>query len=464
MPIQPQNKKFLAQKQKEERQKRIILYSTIAVLVIVLGLVTYGVLDRYVFKPRTPIIQIEGDRINAVEFEQRVRYERFRLINQMAELINFTQSLGGTPETFAYFQPQINQIITELQQPALIGQRVIEALTEELIILEEAKKMGIEVNEEIIDQEIQSIFGYFPEGTPTPEATLEPQPTSTLTSLQKTLIPPTATLTATEAVQEEGQEEEVSLTATQTPADEEAGEEKLDPTATPLLQPTEYTEDLYQQNYQQAMQNLESEAQIKEKTFRNLVKIFYLREQVIEDVTENIERTQEQVRARHILVEEQETADDLYQRLQEGDSFADLAREFSTDTFSAEQGGDLGWFGRGMMTAPFEEAAYDLEIGQISQPVETDFGWHIIQVLGKEERPIDQETYNRLKNQAYNEWLQDKKTEYNAQVNEEWTQYVPQEPAIPQEIFNYIQIQQQQLQQQQQQQQQQPAPTPESDQ
>ena len=115
------------------------------------------------------------------------------------------------------------------------------------------------------------------------------------------------------------------------------------------------------------------------------------------------------------------------------------------------------------MTTPFEEAAYDLEIGQISEPVETDFGWHIIQVLGKEERPIDQETYNRLQNQAYNEWLQEKKTEYNAQVNEEWTQYVPQEPGIPQEIFNYIQLQQQQLQQQQQQQQQQPAPTPESE-
>ncbi len=448
MPIQPSNKKYIAQKEREDRQKRLILIGTISVLVIVLGLVGYGILDRYVLEPNTPVLEIENRKVDIEEFDQRVRYERFRLINQLIELINFTQSLGGTPDTYAYFEPQINQTLTELQQPALIGQRVIEALTEELILLEEAEKMGIEADEDLIDEEMKEIFGFFPDGTPTVKPTQEPLPTSTLTSLQETLIPPTATaeLEEEETAGDQPEEELTEPTATEV-SSEDTEESNPDPTATPLLQPTEYTEELYEENYQLAMENLENEAGITEETFRNLVKIFYLREAVIEEVTADVERTQEQVRARHILVEDPETAQDLYNQLQDGESFAELAAEYSTDTFSGEQGGDLGWFGAGMMTPPFESAAFELEIGEISEPVETDFGFHIIQLLGKEERPIDENTYQQLKNQAYSDWLQEKKNEYQAELNQDWTTYIPTEPEIPTELLEYLRAQQQQLQQ-----------------
>ncbi len=447
MPIQPSNKKYIAQKERENRQKRLILIGTISVLVIVLGLVGYGVLDRYVLQPNTPILEIENRKVDIEEFDQRVRYERFRLINQLIELINFTQSLGGTPDTYAYFEPQINQTLTELQQPALIGQRVIEALTEELILLEEAEKMGIEADEDLIDEEMKEIFGFFPEGTPTLEPSQEPIPTSTMTSLQETLLPPTATTEPVEETAGEQAEEELPEPTATEIQEEEPEESNPDPTATPLLQPTEYTEELYEENYQLAMENLENEAGITEDTFRNLVKIFYLREAVIEEVTADVEQTQEQVRARHILVEDEETAQDLYDQLQDGADFAELAAEYSTDTFSGEQGGDLGWFGAGMMTPPFESAAFELEIGEISEPVETDFGYHIIQLLGKEERAIDENTYQQLKNQAYSDWLQAKKNEYQAELNEDWTTYIPAEPVIPTELIEYLQAQQQQLQQ-----------------
>ncbi|MEM1272452.1 MAG: peptidylprolyl isomerase [Pseudomonadota bacterium] len=81
--------------------------------------------------------------------------------------------------------------------------------------------------------------------------------------------------------------------------------------------------------------------------------------------------------ASHILVETEEEALELIDLLGEGADFAELAAERSTGP-SGPNGGQLGWFGQGMMVAPFEEAVMALEVGQISEPVETQFGWHVI--------------------------------------------------------------------------------------
>lgn len=90
--------------------------------------------------------------------------------------------------------------------------------------------------------------------------------------------------------------------------------------------------------------------------------------------------SQEQVCAAHILVEELETAEGLIAELEGGADFAELAGEHSTDPGSGAQGGELGCFGRGMMVAPFEEAAFNAEVGEVVGPVESDFGQHIIRV------------------------------------------------------------------------------------
>jgi peptidyl-prolyl cis-trans isomerase C len=84
--------------------------------------------------------------------------------------------------------------------------------------------------------------------------------------------------------------------------------------------------------------------------------------------------------AAHILVETREEAEDLLAQLADGGDFAALAREHSLDPGSGTEGGDLGWFGRGRMVAPFEEAVLSLEPGEISDPVETRFGFHIIRL------------------------------------------------------------------------------------
>jgi peptidyl-prolyl cis-trans isomerase C len=90
-----------------------------------------------------------------------------------------------------------------------------------------------------------------------------------------------------------------------------------------------------------------------------------------------------EVRARHILVDSKEMAAELAVKIKGGAKFEDVAKENSKDPGSKENGGDLGYFGKGQMVPQFEETAFKMEKGQISEPIQTQFGWHILQLDDK---------------------------------------------------------------------------------
>ena len=88
------------------------------------------------------------------------------------------------------------------------------------------------------------------------------------------------------------------------------------------------------------------------------------------------------IKCSHILVEKHSEAIILLERIQKGEKFGKLAKEFSLDSGSAKRDGNLGYFGRGKMVKEFEKSAFDLQTGQISEPVKTQYGYHIIKRLG----------------------------------------------------------------------------------
>ena len=92
----------------------------------------------------------------------------------------------------------------------------------------------------------------------------------------------------------------------------------------------------------------------------------------------------ERIRASHILISDEVTAQDLYAQLLDGEDFAALASEYSVDTGTKDKGGDLDWFERGQMVTEFEDAAFALEVGEISEPVQTSYGYHIIELTDRE--------------------------------------------------------------------------------
>ena len=88
------------------------------------------------------------------------------------------------------------------------------------------------------------------------------------------------------------------------------------------------------------------------------------------------------IKCSHILVEKHSEAISLIERIQKGEKFGKLAKEFSIDSGSAKRDGSLGYFGRGKMVKEFEKSAFSLQTGQISEPVKTQYGYHIIKRLG----------------------------------------------------------------------------------
>jgi peptidyl-prolyl cis-trans isomerase C len=106
---------------------------------------------------------------------------------------------------------------------------------------------------------------------------------------------------------------------------------------------------------------------------------------------------EEEVRARHILVESEDEAKTIAQQIKGGADFAELAKEKSKDPGSAKDGGDLGYFVKGSMVPEFAEVAFKMYPGQVSNPVKTQFGWHIIKVEDKRQRKVPD--YDQVKNQ-----------------------------------------------------------------
>jgi peptidyl-prolyl cis-trans isomerase C len=106
------------------------------------------------------------------------------------------------------------------------------------------------------------------------------------------------------------------------------------------------------------------------------------------DETTKAMAPEEEVHARHILVEDEAQAKAAAERLKKGEDFAKLAGELSKDPGSGKEGGDLGWFSKDRMVPEFAEAAFKLGKGEVSEPVKSQFGWHIIKLEDKRAKPL----------------------------------------------------------------------------
>jgi peptidyl-prolyl cis-trans isomerase C len=120
--------------------------------------------------------------------------------------------------------------------------------------------------------------------------------------------------------------------------------------------------------------------------------------EVYQQVTKEMAGEQE-IHARHILVATEDDAKAVFEQLRKGADFAALAKEKSKDPSSSE-GGDLGYFTRDRMVPEFADAAFKLQVGQISDPVKTEFGWHIIKLEDKRARQIPE--FDKVKDQLEN--------------------------------------------------------------
>ena len=410
-------KKHLARLERERRQIRLILIGAILVFTAVVMLIGYGVLNEKVLKPQRPVANVGADKVSASDFQEYARYMRQQYINQYVQTYQLAQLFGSDENSKAYFDNSMQQLAAQLE-PTTLGQNVLNSLIEDKLIRQEAARRGITLSEDELDKDVERFFSFYPNGTPAPTATLAPLPTSTLSPLQMTLVPPTATPTASPTP--------TMTLPTSTPT------QTLEPTqiSTPEPTATPYTSDAFKKDYDTYIKDL-TDLKVSETIFRKVLENRLYRLKVEDAILSDLKNEEEQIWTRHILVDSEEKAKEALARLQSGEEFAKVAQELSSDQGSATRGGELGWTSKGTLVTEYEDAAYKLNIGEISQPVQSQSGWHVIQLLGKEIRPIDQYNYEQLRQTKFQEWLDSQREIVGVEIPDGWLDWVPVEPTLP---------------------------------
>ena len=367
----PLTRKQISRREKERRQRLSLLGVAIAIGCLILGVLGFGAYQELVAKPSAPVAKVNGVPISTQSYQKRLLLERMN-IDANIENMRAQRSLYNS-ETDAFLLSIIDQQIQQLslQRELLTDEVFLDQLIEEELISQAAQREGLGVSPEEIDRRIKQDFGYSAE-----EPTPAPSPTTGI-------ITSTSEITPTEA-------------------------------SPPM------TRARFEELYSDVLSALQEGAGLSEAEYREIVAAGLLRQKMQDSVGQQVPTSEPQIRARHILVDTEEEARTVLERLDDGEDFALLATEVSTDTLSAELGGDLGWFARGRMDPAFEEAAFSLAVGEISDVVETSFGFHIILVEERDEdRELDPQMLDQRKREAFEVWLLDLQAE--AETEKYWS-------------------------------------------
>jgi parvulin-like peptidyl-prolyl isomerase len=355
----PLTRKQVSRRDKERRQRLILIGVAAAIGSLILAVLGYGAYQELIAKPAAPVAIVNGVPITTETYQKIVLLERMNIDASMQNL--FAQRSQYDPEEDAFLLTIIDQQLSQLsmQRELLSSQTALDSLIEEELIGQAAEERGIVVSPDEIDRQIEQDFGY-----------VRDQPTP-LPSPSTGAITPTVEITPTEA-------------------------------------PPPMTRAEFEELYSNSLGILQEGAGLTEGDYRELVKASLLREKMEELIGQQVPTTEPHILARHILLDTEEEAQDALRRLEQGEDFAALATEVSTDTVSAELGGDLGWLPQGSMVAEFEEVAFDLPLGEISEVVKTPYGFHIILVEERDEdRELDPEILDQRKRDAFDIWLAD---------------------------------------------------------
>jgi len=456
-------KKHLARQQREAKQIRTIISIAIVIAVIVVGLIIYGIVSQLIIRPKKVIVEVDDVTITVGQMESRVQYSRVQMLSAAYNYYEMYQIYSMYYADYAEsYLSSAQNYVSQLVQPVSLATEVLDDMINDIIIRKEATARGITVSQEEVDEAVKNMFGFFPEGTltPTVTATILSTPTYsetqlslvTLTSTPSATLPPTETpeVTATSTKgstdsdsevegydsETEGASTEGTETSPETPTPEFSPTITLTPTITPT--PTLYTTEIFAEDLKE-YSDLYKNYNFNIDDLRYIIEAQLLEEKLMKLVTEDLVPFQEEVWARHILVETENEAEIIYDLLQNGGDFHELAAENSTDTSTSESGGDLGWFNDETMVAEFTDAAFSLEVGEISEPVESTYGFHIIQVLGKRENQTPAADFEVDKIEAFNKWLSEvRSANYEVVIVEGWEDYAPDKPEVPSDFLSAV--------------------------
>jgi parvulin-like peptidyl-prolyl isomerase len=444
-------------RREQDAQNTRILYAILAIAGVVIALVLAGqALNQYYFIPNKTLASVNGHEITRKDYW---KYRSNVLVNQISQYqqyANFFQ--GEQQQQYLAMAQQASAQLDDVWGSKSTDPDTLSQMVDDQLYIDGLESVGLSMTDQDVQNFIDDRFAN-PEAplfTPTPTPTLIPERAAWATGTAEadaatqtaqaaasviagspeavaspesdgTIVPAAvengtvaASPVATEAASPIGASpvsgSPVAVDATGSPASgtpsaigSPAGNGSPEPTSTPSQDEIRQTATANFDNYSDQIFDLTH--MNRDDYVRLVAKPALARELVNGYFQQQIGQSAEQVHARHILVGTQELADKLEEELKADPSkFEELAKENSIDTSTAPNGGDLGWFTAGVMVQPFEDAAFSLDPGQISEPVQTQFGWHIIQVLEHaDDRALTDDQITQAVTAETDRWLSDQR-------------------------------------------------------
>ena len=376
-PQEQLTRKERSRLEKERHMQKLLMWGFGIVGVLVIGVLGYGVAAETILKPREPVAIVEGRPITTSEFQARVKFQRLQLRNQLLHLYQQQQFLVGEdpdPDTQSfqeYIQSEIGNLESQLAaaNAELIGQQVLDQMIRERLVKLEAERRGIEVPTDAVQDLIHEIFGY------TPDAASLPPASSPITETD-----PTASAEAAPV-------------------------------------PTEMTEAEFRELYNEYMLEGLRPLGISEQQYRSWIEASLLIEALQEDMRRELPREAEQAKLDILLLNSEQQAARVAERLDAGDSFDALAEEVEADEEEPGYRSELDWIPTDMLVSQLGEEladlALDLDIDGYTDPIamgEEDPTYYIMRLAGREVRALDEALQQQMVNEAYRSWLEAQQT------------------------------------------------------
>ena len=347
-----QTKKQIAFSRKEAKQNRIIWLAVGILALIILAVLAIGLVSEIVLAPAAPVATVNGARVRTDDFQDLLQYRRYNTHMNILNLQNELISLDQSQQGNDFLSSFYQQQLEQLQASLLsTDQDVLEELIDDALILQKANEAGISVT----DQDVQDALDE---------------------DLQRAAAPPAQT----------------TITDTQT-------------ASTPTSVPQEQLDEIYQT----ALDNMG----LTDKQFRKILQRSLYRTEVDDLLANQVVTTGLVIHVQLIETDTEDQALAARQRITDGEDFAVVATEVSTDTLTASDGGDVGWVTTGQLSLRYgeelENAAFAMDVGEL-EVVEGNGTYYLVTVLERDENgPLPADVVAQRQNSALADWLAERK-------------------------------------------------------
>jgi parvulin-like peptidyl-prolyl isomerase len=356
-----QTKKQIALGRKQARQNRIILSLVGALIAVVVLILAVGIVREIILKPSSPVATVNGEKIRADDYQDLVTYNRYNYYNNISSLENGLEQLRASPEENEFLISFYEQQLTQLQTAlTLAPQSALDELIDAELVRQKAEQEGIEVTDQEVDQAIDDDF----------RSALSQQAQEPIT-----------------------------------------GTEEL-PTAVPVTQ--EQVDDLYN--------NVLSAMQLSDSAFRSIVRRSLLIGKVQDLLASEVPTTGLVADVQLIQTETEEDALAAKERIEDGEDFAIVAQEVSTDTLTVEDGGAVGIVTTGQLStrygADLDAYVFSLDVGEPGL-VESNGMFYVVKVVERDENgSLPEDILSQRQNSALAEWLAERKESPDVEIEQ----------------------------------------------